>query len=157
MWWCEESTFHPPHEIITIRGYMVMSWNVKYSPTWWFFYYWRIYMVLSWNVKYSPTEWIFYYWRIYMVLSWNVKYSSTGWIFYYWRIHLYSDELERQIFIQSMNFLLLKDIWWWAGTSNIHPPDEFFTIEGYTWWWAGTPNIHPPDEFFTIEEDIDGV
>ena len=60
-------------------------------------------------------------------------------------------DVKSQLFIRHMKSSPSKDIWWWAGRSNIHPINDFLTIEGFMWWWAGGSNIHPLNEFLTIE------
>ena len=123
----ESQLFHPPQKIFTNEGCgdvksQLFSHHMKSSPSedigdelegQIFIHsmnFWLLKdIVLSWRAQYSSTWWIFYYWRLYMVMSWRVKYSSTRWIFDYLRI--YGDDFEGQIFIHSMNFLLLKDIY----------------------------------------------
>ena len=49
---------------------------------------------------------------------------------------MYGDELEGQLFIHLMKSWLSSNIWWWAGGSIFHPPDEILTIRMIVEIWT---------------------
>ena len=101
-------------KFMTVRdGYKLKFYEIKREVYINFLIWW-------WPRESTFSSWIVMSWRVNFfihhmksslmrdVVMWRVNFSSTTWNHHHPRI--YGDELERQIFIHWMNFLLLKDI-----------------------------------------------